>query len=234
MKKGVVLSVHKFSITLLTPDGEFDKSRRLHSNYQIGEEIYYQPVENLWKSFLNFSGNKTAVIGAVVTCIMVLSLIIPQFSTQVSAYMTIDVNPSIELGLDDELKVVELRGINADGKRVISQIYDWKNQDVSNIAEKIVLKTKELGYITDATKKIIVSKTLIEQDKNLDKKLNQEIKGLTNEISVDNTEVELINATENDRNKAKQQGISTGKYVEQQHKEKRKDDESSLKKKNDY
>ena len=40
MKKGVVLSVNKFSITLLTPDGEFDKSRRLHRNYEIGEEIY--------------------------------------------------------------------------------------------------------------------------------------------------------------------------------------------------
>ncbi len=227
MKKGVVLSVHKFSITLLTPDGEFDKSRRLQRNYQIGEEIYYKPVENSLKSFLNFSGSKTVVISAVVTCIMLVSIVIPQFSTQVSAYMTIDVNPSVELGLDDELKVVELRGINEDGKRVISQIHDWKNQDVSNIAEKIVLKTKELGYITGPTKEIIVSKTVLEQDKKLDKKLNQEIKGLTNEI--DNMEVKLINATESDRNKAKQQGISTGKFVEQ----KRKEDESSLKKKND-
>ena len=116
MKKGVVLSVNKFSITLLTPDGEFDKSRRLNRNYEIGEEIYYKPVENPLKSFLNFSGNKTAVISAVVTCIMLFSIMIPQFSTQVSAYMTIDVNPSIELGLDDELKVVELRGINAGWK----------------------------------------------------------------------------------------------------------------------
>ena len=108
---------------------------------------------------------------------MFFSIVIPQFSTHVSAYMTIDVNPSIELGLDDELQVVELRGINADGKRVISQIHDWKNQDVSNIAEKIVLKTKELGYITSSTKKIIVSKTMVEEDKKLDKQLNQEIKG---------------------------------------------------------
>ena len=45
--------------------------------------------------------------------------------------------------------------------------------------------------------------------------------------------MKLINATENDRNKAKQQGISTGKFVEQQHEEKQKDEESSLKKKND-
>ena len=38
-----------------------------------------------------------------------------------------------------------------DGKRVISQIHEWKNQDVSDIAEKIVLKTKELGYINGST-----------------------------------------------------------------------------------
>ena len=115
MKKGVVLSVNKFSITLLTPDGEFEKCRRLQRNYEIGEEIRYQPQESVWNSFFSFSGKKAAVMSAAVACLMLFSIVIPNFSTEVSAYMTIDVNPSIELGVDDDLQVVELRGINADG-----------------------------------------------------------------------------------------------------------------------
>lgn len=234
MKKGVVLSVNKFSITLLTPDGEFEKTRRLHRNYEIGEEIIYQPSENLVKSFLYFSGKKTAVISAVVTCIMLFSIIIPHFSTHVSAYMTIDVNPSIELGLDDHLQVVKIRGINTDGQRVISHIQEWKNKDVSDVAEKIVLKTKELGYMDDmSTHKIIVSKTMVEDDKKLDERLNQEIKGFTNEMHIDNTDVKLIHATETDRKKAKQYGISTGKFIEKKlDEEKRKNEKHSLEKKN--
>ena len=41
-------------------------------------------------------------------------------------------------------------------------------------------------------KKIIVSKTMVEQDKKLDKQLNQEIKGFNKRISIANTEVKLI------------------------------------------
>ena len=234
MKKGVVLSVNKFSITLLTPDGEFDKSRRLPRNYEIGEEISYHPTENPLKSFLSFPVIQTAVISAVVTCLMLFSIVIPRFSTHVSAYMTIDINPSIELGVNDELQVVELRGINADGKRVISHIQEWKNEDVSDIAEEIVLKTKELGYMNDSTREIIVSKTMIEDDKKLDKQLNQEIKGFTSEISIANTEVKLIQATENDRDQAKQQGISTGKFIDQKLKEQKgKNEKSNVEKKKD-
>lgn len=235
MKKGIVLSVNKFSITLLTPDGEFEKTRRLQRNYEIGEEIIYQPSENLLKSFLYFSGKKTAVISAVVTCIMLFSIIIPHFSTHVSAYMTIDVNPSIELGLNDHLQVVKIRGINTDGQLVISHIQEWKNKDVSDVAENIVLKTKELGYMDDkSTHKIIVSKTMVEDDKKLDERLNQEIKGFTNEMHIANTEVKLIDATETDRKKAKQYGISTGKFIEQKlDEEKRKNEKHNLEKKND-
>ena len=60
--------------------------------------------------------------------------------------MTIDVNPSIELGLDDELQVIEVHGLNQDGKQVVAQLNDWKNEEISDVAKKIVLKTKELGY----------------------------------------------------------------------------------------
>ncbi len=235
MKKGVVLAVNKFSITLLTPDGEFDKSRRLPRNYEIGEEIIYHPTENPLKSFISFSGKKTAVFSAAVACLMIFSIVIPSFSTHVSAYMTIDINPSIELGVNDELQVVELRGINADGKRVISHIQEWKNEDVSDIAEEIVLKTKELGYMNGSTREIIVSKTMVEDDKKLAKQLNQEIKGFTSEISIANTEVKLIQATENDRDQATQQGISTGKFIDQKLKEqKRKNEKLNVEKKKDH
>ena len=215
MKKGVVLSVHKFSITVLTPDGEFEKSRRLNRDYQIGEEITYTPTGNLLQSYLYFPSKKAAVISVFATCMLAFSIAVPRFSNHVSAYMTIDVNPSIELGLDDELQVIEVHGLNQDGKQVVAQLHDWKNEEISDVAKKIVLKTKELGYLNASTRKVIFSKTMIDEDKKLSQQLNQEVKTLSKQLPIENGEVQLIQATEKDRDKAKQQGISTGKFVEQ-------------------
>ena len=56
---------------------------------------------------------------------------------------------------------------------------------------------------------------MIDEDKKLSQQLNQEVKTLSKQLPIENGEVQLIQATEKDRDKAKQQGISTGKFVEQ-------------------
>lgn len=224
MKKGVVLSVHKRYITLLTPQGEFVRSNRQNRSYEIGEEINFIPAENSLKSYLSFlhvPPKKVAAISVLLVCILFLSIITPRFSNEVSAYMTIDVNPSIELGLNDELEVVELTGLNADGKLVIGKLKQWKNKDLSIVAKNIVLKTKELGYLNDSTRKVIVSTTVIDEGKKISQQLNQEIITISKQMPFANTEVKVIQATESDRNKAKQRGMSTGKFIEQNLKEKK-------------
>ena len=224
MKKGVVLSVHKRYITILTPQGEFVRSIRQNRSYEIGEEIHFIPAENPLKGYLSFlhvPPKKVAAISVLLACILFLSIITPRFSNEVSAYMTIDVNPSIELGMNDELEVVELTGLNADGKLVIGKLKQWKNKDLSIVAKNIVLKTKELGYLNDSTRKVIVSTTVIDEGKKVSQKLNQEITTISKQMPLANTEVKVVQATESDRNKAKQRGISTGKFIEQNLKEKK-------------
>ena len=68
MKKGVVLSVNKFSITLLTPDGEFVEVGDFKEIMKLVKKLVLSAnrkfIENL--SLLYFSGKKSAVISAVV------------------------------------------------------------------------------------------------------------------------------------------------------------------------
>ena len=55
------------------------------------------------------------------------------------------------------------------GKRVISNISDWKHKDLADVAKQIVHKTEELGYFKDSNRKIIVSNTVIDDNKTLRK-----------------------------------------------------------------
>ncbi|MFJ9384786.1 anti-sigma factor domain-containing protein [Peribacillus sp. NPDC101481] len=216
MKKGVILSVNKRFVTLLTPEGEFLKTKRQERVYEVGEEITFSPAKQKFTlAFSNFhsSFKKTAVLSIASTFLILFSILPSYFSGPVSAYMTIDVNPSIELELDDDLEVLKLTGLNEDGKLVIGQLKDWKGKDIKTVTNRIVETTKQLGYLK-GNKQIVVSTTLLEKDKELDKNLKEEIKEISEQDNVSNTKMKVIQATKSDRKQAREQGISTGKYLE--------------------
>lgn len=216
MKKGVILSVNKRFVTLLTPEGEFLKTKRQERVYEVGEEITFSPAKQKFTlAFSNFhsSFKKTAVLSIASTFLILFSILPSYFSGPVSAYMTIDVNPSIELELDDDLEVLKLTGLNEDGKLVIGQLKAWKGKDMKTVTNRIVETTKQLGYLK-GNKQIVVSTTLLEKDKDLDKNLKEEIKEISEKDNVSNTKMKVIQATKSDRKQAREQGISTGKYLE--------------------
>jgi Anti-sigma factor N-terminus len=216
MKKGVILSVNKRYVTLLTPEGEFLKTKRQERVYEVGEEITFSPAKQKFTlAFSNFhsSFKKTAVLSIASTFLILFSILPSYFPGPVSAYMTIDVNPSIELGLDDDLEVLKLTGLNEDGKLVIGQLKDWKGKDIKTVTNRIVETTKQLGYLK-GNKRIVVSTTLLEKNKELDKNLKEEIKEISEQDNVSKTRMKVIQATKGDRKQAREQGISTGKYLE--------------------
>ncbi|MGG4266632.1 anti-sigma-I factor RsgI family protein [Peribacillus simplex] len=225
MKKGVILSVNKRFITLLTPEGEFLKTKRQEREYEVGEEITFSPIkQKVTLAFPNFNSSfkKKAVLSIASTFLILFSFFPSYFSGHVSAYMTIDVNPSIELELDHHLEVLKLTGLNEDGKLVIGQLKDWKGKDIKTVTNRIVETTKQLGYLKEK-KQIIVSTTVLDKDKKLDKNLKKEIKEISEQNNVSNTKMKVIQATKSDRKQAREQGISTGKYVEKKlHKDKEK------------
>ncbi|MFU2015501.1 anti-sigma factor domain-containing protein [Peribacillus butanolivorans] len=216
MKKGVILSINKRFVTLLTPEGEFLKTKKQERTYEVGEEITFSPFKpKVTLSFSSFhlSFKKKAVL-SVAAALLILFSILPSYSSEhVSAYMTIDVNPSIELELNDQLEVLKLTGLNEDGKLVIDKLTNWKGKEVKTVTNRIVETTKKLGYLK-GNKQIVVSTTLLDKDKKLDKNLKEEIKEISEQGNVSQTKMKVIQATKTDRKQARKQGISTGKYVE--------------------
>lgn len=218
MRKGIILEIDNEFVTVLTPQGEFMKARRQKRPYEIGSEISFtpfQPKKRNTSSFFYFSVKKISVICSVAAAIILLLSITPgRFDEKVSAYVTIDVNPSIELALDDELKVVDLKGLNPEGKEVIKDL-SLGDKNIKSVTEEIIKTTNKLGYFKNH-KKIVVSTTLTERNNQLEKELRKHVTGITKTAAlVPQATVKIVNATEKDRNKAKLEGISTGKYLEE-------------------
>ena len=70
MRKGVILEINDLYLTLLTPEGEFLRARKLQQEYQVGEEIHFFPEMGTAKrkkfnlSFLNSFRARTIALAA--------------------------------------------------------------------------------------------------------------------------------------------------------------------------
>ena len=119
MKTGIVMQIEKEHLTLLTPEGEFLRAKKQDKAYSLGEEISFFPIEGSKPSnFSPFKINRwqrVVWVPVAILCIFFGSFISLYQSNKAYAYMSIDVNPSIELTLNKKMRVVELKAFNKDG-----------------------------------------------------------------------------------------------------------------------
>lgn len=221
MRKGIILEINDLYLTLLTPEGEFLRTRKLQQDYQVGEEISFFPemaeikTKKLNLTFLN--SLKLRTISLAAAFLLIMTAFIPVYqSGQVYAYMSIDVNPSVELAVDDELKVLRLKGYNPEGKKVIEEISGWKKKDAAAVAEMIIDKIEEEGYFKIQKDIVIATVHNGKIKKEADQKLDQKISEIKKAAQDENLKLKVMEATSDDREKAKKQGVTTGVYKEKQ------------------
>ncbi len=218
MKKGVILEIKERYVTLLTPDGEFVRTRRLQQDYQIGEELYFYPMESEREKVGHFLANLKGVKGKLIFSALVVLLavvFIPIYqSNQVYAYMSIDVNPSIELGLNDQLLVVSLNAFNQEGEEVLENVSGWKKETAAVVAKKILTEIEEMGYLEEESEVLISTVNPAEQS--AEGELDETISEIKNVSEAEELQVTVVTATPAERENAVKQGISAGQYKQKQ------------------
>jgi len=221
MRKGVILEINDLYLTLLTPEGEFLQARKLQQDYQVGEEIHFFPEMSTDKrkkfnlSFLNSFKARTIALTAALMMVMTAFLPVYQ-SGQVYAYMSIDVNPSIELAVSDELKVLRLTGYNPEGKEIIEELDGWKKKDAAVVAEMILDKIEDKGFFNQEHDIVIATVHNGKVNKDVDRKLDEKISEIKKATQEENLELKVMQGTNEERKNAKKQGLTTGVYKEKQ------------------
>ncbi|MED3623175.1 anti-sigma factor domain-containing protein [Neobacillus thermocopriae] len=218
MKKGIVMEMDESFLTLLTPEGEFYRARRQEQTYEIGEEIYFTPIQtkkrmSLFFPFKKMTNKSASWIAVAAGLIVIFVALFSDFqSKQAYAYMSIDVNPSIEIGVNERMQVVELTGYNQDGKEIISQLDHWVKKDVSELIKDILKAMKKQGYLANSSEVIISAVRTNELKEEVERKLKKNMDEIKSEITKHNLDTIVVSGTKKDLEKAHKMGITTGKY----------------------
>ncbi len=221
MRKGVILEINDLYLTLLTPEGEFLKARKHQQDYQVGEEIHFFPETETTKrkrvnlSFFKSLKARTITLAAIL--MLTMAALLPGYqNSQVYAYMSIDVNPSIELAVNDELKVLSMKGYNPEGKAIVEDINGWKRKDAVIVAELVLEKIEDKGFFEDKSNVVIATVHKGKAKEAIDRQLDQKISDLKKSTQEENLNLKVLEATSEEREKAQKQGLTTGVYKEKQ------------------
>ncbi|WP_053365985.1 anti-sigma factor domain-containing protein [Bacillus sp. FJAT-27245] len=217
MRTGIILEMDESFLTLLTPEGEFLRASRKGKMYSIGQEITFEPAiqphTKKRKAMLELAGMKKIWMSAAAALIIMASAIFPLGSgNQVYAYMSIDVNPSIELGVNEKMQVLRMNGYNKEGKKIVSGLKDWKKEDVSEVAEKILSEIGRQGYFATTNKVIISTVKTGEKEEMADLRLDETIREISEAAKREEHEVTVVSATAKDLKEAHKRGVTTGHY----------------------
>ena len=128
------------------------------------------------------------------------------------AYVSMDINPSVELGVNAFDKVVSVEAYNDDGTKILGDT-DLKNYNISNAISTLVSHAISEGYIKEDGSSVIEITTSTDKDK-IAIKLEQSLKDVTDETLDDNdieADVETENVALARRDEARKLGITPGK-----------------------
>ncbi|WP_138752670.1 anti-sigma-I factor RsgI family protein [Paenibacillus sinopodophylli] len=161
MKRGVVVSIHKQHAVVMTADGQFLQAP-IQEAMQLGEEIIFEAEYKKSRTVkpVYWYGSAAALL---LVLFLPLLFFIERDANPVVAYVSMDINPSVELGVDENEKVRELRALNPDGEHIIKGLqYDGVN--VEMVAASILEKAKTSHYLDTPNKDIFITSVLLGDD----------------------------------------------------------------------
>ncbi len=139
------------------------------------------------------------------------------FAPKVFAYVDVDINPSLEMEIDDMGNVLKLVPLNEDAKVLINKI-KLDRISVSKAINDIIDEVKKNKAVSEKDS-VLVSSTLNhnENDKvyrSGEEKLNTIINSLKKDIQKNSkVNICILQANMNERKDAQSKGISTGRYL---------------------
>lgn len=209
-----VIKITEKHIVVLCANGQFKNiPRDKHEIPMMGETIQIPHIKS--RLFFHTMWMKSAALASVIIMVLIaFSLIQTQNSKfQPSYIIAIDINPSIELYMDKDFIVKEMKALNDDGESVIKSM-EYIDKPLLNIVDEIMNQSVELGYLSDANDGLITAAIISNEQTEI--KLASNIKStIEQHLSRHQIQAEITISEENMAtfDKAQQLNISVNKYV---------------------
>lgn len=206
---GIVSKISGAKCIIITKDGEFRRVPLPSGPVRVGQEIQASSFE--WSAL-----TKYALIAASLL-IAVLGVTLYQSSAAATpvAYVSLDINPSLEIAVDKNKQVVDISAFNDDSLPLLNNL-DYQGKDVYTVLSMILQRAIELKYVAPDRPNLVVSSVVEVEPKEvslLDTARLQDAVATPLKGKPLKASVVVYKAKKQDREAAKKASLSTGKYL---------------------
>lgn len=209
-KKGVVLEVHGNEAVVLTDNGEFQRVKLYRRQVEVGMEIRIPE-----KSRFKYKWTNWVAVAAMFLFAIVPIMALQNDSDQVMAYVSVEINPSVELAIGENKKVLGADPYNSDGARILRErpIVGLSVDDaVAAITEQAITD----GYINKERENAVLIAMAPAQGQVLENGFETELLQAASSVIEKNqlvATVEAFYSSSELRLAAKDKGVSVGRYT---------------------
>lgn len=222
-KIGIIYEIQGKKAIILTPESEFIIINR-RKDMCVGQQVSFgndDIYDAKRRRFLYTATAVSSVAAVLVVMFLYFQSAFLRSTNNIYGYIDIDINPSVELAIDENYRVLEVKQLNRDGEQLTSGL-DYKDKNIESVIPELVRKCIDIGFIKDEDERKIVLISGALNDKQSEYKLSREesenrLTRLLNDIKteidrIDNIEGYTIMVTPKERKNASEYGLSMGRY----------------------
>jgi hypothetical protein len=168
MNKGMILELKGEIAIVLTPEGEFRSiAQKKQQRWQIGEEVDLPParvdVPQLKRKKRVFIPS-IALAASLLLVFVSIFTFLPFGGDQTAvAYVNVDINPSVEISINKSLEVIDLVGLNQEGKQIVSIMEDWSTKPLDQVTTNMIMIARHQGFLTE-NQDVLVSTSFVDEE----------------------------------------------------------------------
>lgn len=210
-KTGIVMKITENHIVLMMPDGSFKNIRRSYEHTPLlGERI---DAENT--SFSASGLRRISAIAAVACLVLVVSLFSyrAHFVPVTSYTIALDINPSLEIQTDADLKTIAVTALNKDAE-VILEDTDYANKELNETLSGIIDLCVNDGYLSPEKEGLITVSVVPVDGENMisSDNISNSLQTALDQNSI-NAEIEIHGVPSEALEEAHRLGMSVNRYI---------------------
>ncbi|HWQ74092.1 MAG TPA: anti-sigma factor domain-containing protein [Syntrophomonas sp.] len=207
--KGLVMEIEQNHCIIMTHAGEFRRIDKPPGQVAVGQEITAHA--NTWIDRLR----PLALVASLLLMVAVAWSVYQWNQPTVVAYVSLDINPSLELGIDSKSLVIEANGLNEDGQKLL-QVKPVIGKDIYTAMSELVTAAIDEQYINTQKENLVFTAIELEpkapshvvEEKQIYQAINKSL-----ESAKQPAKVEVTEAQAEARQAAHKLGVSMGRYL---------------------
>ncbi len=221
MKKVVVIEKKAKTALVMTEDAHFMEIPLPEGSCEVGAEIMIEAEAGARASFgtRRFLPWISAVIAASLFAFLIWQSSWDEpFDTKVYAYITVDINPSVEIGINKSEQVVDVRAVNEDAEVLIQEV-EFEQMQLEQFLETLLTDADDRGYLNENAGIVISTVVVAPESDQTSETLNRKWREKAEDtlhtlpkLKKKEVRVTTVTAVPEVKEAAKKQQISTGKY----------------------